>query len=264
MNAETALRTGFFLGVFLPCAAWEVLARKRDFTVPRPWRWAQNLGILLLDVLALRLLLPILAIDVARIAEALRWGLLNQAAWPLGLKALLAFAFLDLVIYAQHRIFHAVPILWRLHKVHHTDLDLDLTTGVRFHPVEILLSMVLKIGAVALLGAHWIAVLAFEIVLNATSLFNHSNARLPAGLEAFLRLFLVTPDMHRVHHSVIAGETNSNYGFNLPWWDRLLGTYVAEPAAGHQGMSLGLGEYRKWEAQNLYWLLALPFRSGRP
>lgn len=262
MTFEGLTRLASFWGVFLPCAAWEFLARKREFTSPRPWRWAVNFSLLAVDILALRLLMPVLALDMAGVAASRGWGLLNSVAWSFRLKILVAFVFLDLVIYLQHRAFHKIPALWRLHMVHHTDLDLDATTGVRFHPVEIMISMAIKVAAVAAIGAPALAVLIFEVVLNATSLFNHSNVAMPGAADRFLRLFLVTPDMHRVHHSVIVGETNSNFSFNLPWWDRLLGTYNDQPAEGHQGMTIGLPEHRDWRRQGLPRLLALPFIRG--
>jgi sterol desaturase/sphingolipid hydroxylase (fatty acid hydroxylase superfamily) len=265
MSQEMVLRLGFFVVVFLFSAAWELSAPRRAFVVPRLWRWAANLGILLLDTLLVRLALPLLAIDMAKTAQAHGWGLLNLVRWPFGIEILLAFICLDFTIYLQHRFFHMNPVLWRLHKVHHTDLDLDATTGVRFHPLEILVSMAIKLAAVALLGAQALAVLAFEIALNATSLFNHANILIPEPMERALRLFLVTPDMHRVHHSTGIGETNSNFGFNLPWWDRLLGTYHGQPSEGHRGMTIGLPEYQDWREQSLPWLVTLPLRKpSRP
>ncbi len=260
MSPSDRARLSSFLAVLACCAAWEFAAPKRLRSAPRLWRWANNLGLLGLDALALRALIPVLASDMARLAEERRWGLLHRLDAPFAVKFAAAFLLLDLAIYAQHWTFHAVPWLWSVHKVHHTDIDLDATSGVRFHPLEILLSMLVKLAAVAAIGAHFLAVIVFEIALNATSLFNHANVRIPARLERLLRLFVVTPDMHRVHHSVRPAETNSNFGFNLPWWDRLLGTYDPEPADGHQLMILGLPEHRDWKAQHLGWLLSLPFR----
>lgn len=259
MNYEIATRAGFFLAAFLGSAAWEIMAPKRELEASRPFRWANNLGIFVLDTLLLRCCLPILAMDMAIIAEIRRWGLLNRFGCPFGLKLVLGFLFLDLVIYVQHWAFHRVPAFWRFHKVHHTDLDVDVTTGVRFHPLEILLSMAIKLAAVTLIGAHFLAVLAFEVVLNATSLFNHANIRIPGRLERLLRLIVVTPDMHRIHHSTWLRETNSNFGFNLPWWDRIFGTYNHEPQKGHLGMTIGLDDCREWRAQRFFWLLTLPF-----
>lgn len=260
MTPETAARLGFFAGTLSFMTLWELLSPKRAFKVPRKWRWRSNLGMLGLNTLLLRLAMPILAFDMARLAEELSWGLLRRVAWNFWAEIALAFVLLDLAIYAQHWLFHRLPWLWRLHQVHHTDLDLDATTGVRFHPLEMLLSAAFKLALVAGLGAHFIAVLAFELALNATSLFNHANIRIPEKLEPWLRLIVVTPDMHRVHHSVLVAETNSNFGFNLPWWDRLLGTYAREPSAGDLGMELGLPEHRDWKRQRLLWLLKLPFK----
>ena len=260
MTFADSARLLSFLGVFLICAALEAFSRRKELSAPRPLRWASNLGILVLDILAVRLLIPVAALDMADMAARRGWGVLNQVSWPFQVKIVAAFLFLDLVIYGQHRIFHKAPWLWRIHKVHHADVDLDVTTGVRFHPMEILLSMLIKIAAVAFIGAHIFAVLTFEIVLNATSLFNHSNIRIPKFLERFLRLIIVTPDMHQVHHSVIVEETNSNFSFNLPWWDRLLGTYRAQSVEG-KGLAIGLSEHRQPRLQTLPWLLGLPFRN---
>jgi len=199
------------------------------------------------------------AVGMAILAEARGWGVFNNLSVPLWLAVVLSVVALDFAIYLQHVLFHAVPILWRLHMVHHADLDFDVTTGLRFHTVEILLSMGIKLGVVVLLGSPALAVLLFEVILNATSMFSHGNIRLPAWLDRLLRVFVVTPDMHRVHHSVISRETNSNFGFNLPWWDYLFGTYRAQPAAGHEGMTIGLSQFRDERVDRLHWMLALPF-----
>jgi sterol desaturase/sphingolipid hydroxylase (fatty acid hydroxylase superfamily) len=240
-------------------AAWEVLAPRRRLTTAKPVRWASNLGLVVLDTVAARLLLPLGAVGVALLAEERGWGLFNNLPLPAWLAVALSVVALDFVIYLQHVLFHAVPLLWRLHLVHHADLDFDVTTGVRFHTLEILLSLGIKAAAVILLGAPALAVLVFEVLLNATSLFNHGNVRLPAWLDRVLRLVVVTPEMHRVHHSVDPRETNSNFGFNLPWWDFLLGTYRAQPAAGHEGMTIGLEQFRDERVERLHWMLALPF-----
>jgi sterol desaturase/sphingolipid hydroxylase (fatty acid hydroxylase superfamily) len=244
LGAEPLVRLGVFLAVLASLLALELAAPRRQRVVPRWRRWPSNVGIMVIDTLLLRLLFPAAAVGVALIVEANGWGLLNLAGTPDWLAIIVAVVLLDLVIYAQHVLFHAVPMLWRLHRVHHTDLDIDVTTGIRFHPLEILLSMVIKLGAVAALGAPPLGVMIFEVLLNATSMFNHSNIRLPAALDRGLRRVLVTPDMHRVHHSIVAKETNSNFGFNLAWWDRLFGTYRAEPAAGHEAMTVGLCRFR--------------------
>jgi sterol desaturase/sphingolipid hydroxylase (fatty acid hydroxylase superfamily) len=229
--------------------------------VGRASRWPSNLGILVADVLVVRLLLPTAAAGVALVAAERGFGLFHVIGLPFWLAAPIGFLALDLVIYGQHVMFHHVPWLWRLHRMHHADLDIDVTTGVRFHPVEILLSLVIKIATVALLGIPAAAVVCFEVVLNATSMFNHANASLPRWLDRVARLILVTPDMHRVHHSVLRQETDSNFGFNLPWWDRLFGTYRPEPRAGHDGMTIGLPVFREPGELRLDRLLTQPFRA---
>jgi sterol desaturase/sphingolipid hydroxylase (fatty acid hydroxylase superfamily) len=262
---EPLIRLGCFAGVLLLMALWEFLAPRRRMTVSRPARWGSNLGLTALNTLAVRFLVPLGAVGVAVLSEERGWGLLNNISLPAWLAAVLAVIALDLIIYLQHVMFHAVPLLWRLHMVHHADLDFDATTGVRFHTIEILLSMGIKMGAVVLLGAPAVGVVAFEVLLNATSLFNHGNVWLPAWLDRLLRLFVVTPEMHRVHHSVIPRETNSNFGFNLPWWDFLFGTYKAQPAEGHEDMTIGLEQVRdEQKADRLHWMLLLPFlgRTG--
>ncbi len=259
---EPALRLSAFLGVFALMALAEALAprRRRDFS--RLQRWPANLGIVVIDTLLLRLAFPTAAVGVAMIAAARGFGVLHWLHVPPVAAFVIALLVLDLAIYAQHVLFHAVPVLWRLHRMHHADLDFDVTTALRFHPVEILLSMALKIALVAALGAPAAAVLVFEVVLNAAAMFNHANARLPLWLDAALRLVLVTPDMHRVHHSTRIEETNSNFGFNLPWWDRLFGTYRAAPRAGQEGMTIGLEAFRAPAELRLDRLLTQPLRAG--
>ena len=241
---EQALRLGAFLVVLVAMMLWELAAPCRRLEIPRVIRWTNNLALVALDTAILRLAFPVLAVGLATMAEAQGWGLFNRLDLPFWLAILASILILDLAIYLQHVLFHAVPGLWRLHRMHHSDLDFDSTTGLRFHPVEILLSMLIKLAVVGAIGAPAVAVLAFEVILNATALFNHSNIALPRGLDRVLRLILVTPDMHRVHHSTDPRETNSNYGFSLPWWDRALGTYVAQPAKGHQGMEIGIEQFR--------------------
>ena len=240
-------------------ALWELLAPRRPLATSKVSRWLSNLGIVLIDTLAIRLILPLQAVGMALLVEAHGWGILNNVTVPPRMKIALGVLALDFIIYIQHAMFHALPIFWRLHMMHHTDLDFDTTTGVRFHPFEILLSMGIKGGAVFALGIPALAVILFEILLNATSLFNHGNVHLPQPIDRVLRFFVVTPEMHRVHHSVIIRETNSNFGFNLPWWDRLLGTYRAQPAAGHEGMTIGLSHFRDPGELTLPRLLVLPF-----
>jgi sterol desaturase/sphingolipid hydroxylase (fatty acid hydroxylase superfamily) len=215
----------------------------------------------LVDVAVLRVLVPGAAIAVAVAGEARGWGLVNALALPAWVAIPLAVVLLDLAIYFQHVTLHAVPTLWRLHRVHHADLDVDVTTGTRFHPIEILISTAIKCAAVAAIGAPAIAVLVFEVLLNATSMFNHANASLPPAVERWVRWLLVTPDMHRVHHSIIYNESSSNFGFNLPWWDRLFGTYRAQPAAGHAAMTVGVDAFRAPEDLRLDRLLIQPFRN---
>ena len=263
MQNEIAIRVAFFFGIFALVAIWELLAPRRTPTTSKTVRWLSNLGITFLNPAVVRLVFPILAMGLALLAQEGGWGLLNNVGLPYWLEVVVGVIVLDLVIYLQHVMFHAVPILWRLHMMHHADLDFDVTTGLRFHPVEMVLSMVIKLSVVVLIGPPASAVLTFEVLLNATSMFNHGNIHLPSGIDRKLRLLVVTPDMHRVHHSVVIRETNSNFGFNLPWWDRLLGTYRDQPAAGHEGMAIGLSQFRDARRLTLPWMLALPF-IGKP
>jgi sterol desaturase/sphingolipid hydroxylase (fatty acid hydroxylase superfamily) len=261
LAGEPLIRLSAFAGIFAAMAAWEMLAPRRERKLTRGTRWPGNIGVVVLDTLVVRFVFPTTAVGVALIAEARGWGLLHAFFVPMWASVPGAVIALDLAIYLQHVLFHAVPALWRLHRMHHADLEVDVTTGARFHPIEILLSMGLKLGVVAALGAPAVAVLAFEVLLNATSMFNHSNVRMPAGLDRVLRWIVVTPDMHRVHHSVAARETNSNFGFNLPWWDRLFGTYRDQPAAGHGTMTLGIEQFRDPAEQRLDRMLTQPFRE---
>jgi sterol desaturase/sphingolipid hydroxylase (fatty acid hydroxylase superfamily) len=260
-NAELVIRLGAALGVFAAMALWEVLAPRRAMSIGRARRWPGNLGILVLDALTVRLLIPVAAVGTAVIAAGNGWGLLNITPWPAWLEILLGFFILDLAIYAQHWAFHKVPVLWRLHRMHHADLDIDVSTGLRFHPIEIVLSMLIKMAVVVMVGIPAVAVVAFEVVLNATSMFNHSNAAMPAWLDRIVRLIVVTPDMHRVHHSVRRHETDSNFGFNLPWWDRVFGTYRSAPEAGHDRMTIGLPIFRDPKELRLDRLITQPFRD---
>jgi sterol desaturase/sphingolipid hydroxylase (fatty acid hydroxylase superfamily) len=264
LAAEPLIRLSVFALVFALMAAWEVAAPRRPQEIGRGWRWPNNLGVVIIDAALLRLFFPTAAVGLALLGEARGWGLLNTLDWPVLIEVVVAVVALDLVIYFQHVLFHAVPALWRLHRMHHADLEFDVTTGVRFHPVEILLSMVIKFGAVSALGAPAVGVLAFEVLLNATSMFNHGNVRLPRPVDAVLRWIVVTPEMHRVHHSIERRETDSNFGFNLPWWDRLFGTYRAEPAAGHEGMVIGIPAFRDAAELRLDRMLLQPLRPGSP
>ncbi len=257
-TSDENIRLGFFAAVLLVMAVWEAMAPRRRTTAGKSLRWFSNLGLVCLNTLIVRLILPLGLVSVAMIGQERGWGLLNNFQFPNWLAMAIAVVALDFVIYLQHVLFHAVPLLWRVHMVHHADLDIDVTTGVRFHTVEILLSMGIKSATVVLLGAPALAVLLFEILLNATSMFSHGNVRLSPWLDRMLRLFLVTPDMHRVHHSAIVAETNSNFGFNLPWWDFLFGTYRAQPAHGHEGMTIGLSQFQDERVKRLDWILALP------
>ncbi|WP_296422846.1 sterol desaturase family protein [Yoonia sp.] len=244
LQNEPTVRLAVFFGLLIAMAVWEVIAPRRRMEIPRFIRWSNNLALVVIDTMLVRLAFPTLAVGLAVIAQDKGWGLFQIVTLPGWVKVVLAILVLDLAIYLQHVMFHAVPGLWRLHRMHHADLEFDVTTGLRFHPVEILASMAIKLGVVAALGPPAIAVLLFEVLLNGTSLFNHANIRLPGRVDAVLRLFLVTPDMHRVHHSIYRDETNSNFGFSVPWWDRLLGTYIAQPRDGHDDMVIGIEQFR--------------------
>jgi sterol desaturase/sphingolipid hydroxylase (fatty acid hydroxylase superfamily) len=261
MDLELLIRTSGFALVFAVMAAWEVAAPRRALAVGRRPRWVNNLGVLVVDVLAVRILVPTAAAGAALLAAGRGWGLFHRAGLRLSLAAVLGFLLLDLVVHGQHVVFHKVPVLWRLHRMHHADLDIDVTTGVRFHPFEILISLAVRIALVLAFGIPVVAVVLFELVLNATAVFNHGNVAMPAGLDRVLRLVVVTPDMHRVHHSILRNETDSNFGFNLPWWDRLFGTYRAVPAAGHEKMTIGLPIFRNPRELRLDRLLSQPFRT---
>ncbi|MDN3564226.1 sterol desaturase family protein [Paeniroseomonas aquatica] len=264
LPAEPLIRLGAFLGVFALMAAWEWRAPRRPQAIGRARRWPGNLGIVLLDTLLLRILFPTAAVGLALLAEARGWGLLPLLGAPAWLAIPLSVLLLDLAIYAQHVAFHAVPILWRLHRMHHADLELDVTSGLRFHPLEIILSMLIKLAVVLALGVPALAVLAFEVLLNASAMFSHGNVRLPLGLDRALRRVIVTPDMHRIHHSIRREETDSNYGFNLAWWDRLFGTYRAQPRAGQLGLTIGIGQFRDPAELQLDRMLLQPFRPAAP
>lgn len=259
---EAAVRLACFAGVFAAVAAVEVRCPRRDLPLPRRVRWSGNLALVAVDTLVLRFVFPLLAVGLAQLAAARGWGLLHAIALSYPAAFVVSLLALDLVIYLQHVLFHAVPALWRLHAVHHADTGFDVTTALRFHPLEILLSMGVKLAAVAALGPPAAAVLVFEVVLNATAMFNHGNLRLPVRFDQVLRWFVVTPDMHRVHHSSVPAEANRNFGFNLPWWDRLLGTYRAQPAAGHERMTIGLERFREARDHRLDRLLLQPFRRA--
>jgi sterol desaturase/sphingolipid hydroxylase (fatty acid hydroxylase superfamily) len=262
LSSSEILRLAAFAGVLVGMALWELVTPRRKQRIARTARWPSNIAVVVLDTFLVRLVFPIGAIALALLAEARGWGLFKALGLPAWVAVPVGVVLLDLAIYLQHVLFHAVPALWRFHRMHHADLEFDVTTGVRFHPIEILLSMAIKLVVVLALGTPALAVLSFEILLNATSLFNHGNVELPARFDRALRWVMVTPDMHRVHHSIAARETNSNYGFNLPWWDRLFGTYRAQPEAGHLAMTIGIEQFRDPREQRLDHMLTQPFRGG--
>ena len=260
MQNEKTIRLGFFLGVFTVMALFEVIAPRRALSHSKIVRWGNNLGLTIFNTFVLRVLFPTAAVGMALFAQEQGWGVFNYypIAFPIAIIA--SVIVMDFFIYIQHVMVHAIPLLWRLHRVHHADLDYDVTTGARFHTLEIILSMGIKFAVILLLGPPIVAVVMFEIILNATAMFNHSNVRIPEAIDKILRSFIVTPDMHRVHHSVADDEANSNFGFSLPWWDRLFGTYRAQPRGGHAGMTIGIRSYR--DSKHCSWLsgiLIMPF-----
>ncbi|MDY6980788.1 MAG: sterol desaturase family protein, partial [Pseudomonadota bacterium] len=262
LTNEPLIRVGFFVGILLIMALWEILAPRRPLSISKTVRWGSNLGIVILNTVVLRLLFPAAAVGMAFFAHQQGWGIFNYYAPPYWLAVIASVIIFDFLIYLQHVMVHAIPLFWRLHRMHHADLDFDVTTGARFHPLEIILSMLIKFATIVVLGPPVVAVIIFEVLLNATAMFNHSNVRLPLGLDRVLRWFVVTPDMHRVHHSAEDDEANSNFGFNLPWWDRLLGTYRDQPRDGHEGMTIGIRKYREPKQVSwLYGMLMLPFKG---
>jgi sterol desaturase/sphingolipid hydroxylase (fatty acid hydroxylase superfamily) len=262
VNQELIVRISVFTGVLLLMLIWEQLSSRRPRTIITWRRRFNNLLLVAIDTLLVRLLLPLAAVSTAAIVAIHDFGLFNRLGLNTWFAGCLSFLLLDLIIYFQHRLFHKNCLLWRLHRVHHSDTEFDTTTGIRFHPLEIILSMCIKIAAVALLGPPIIAVIVFEIVLSVTSLFNHGNVHIPVITDRYLRWILVTPDMHRVHHSAIKNETNSNYGFNIPWWDRLFLTYLDQPVLGHEKLKVGLTEFRDRRFVNVLWLLKQPLLNS--
>ena len=257
---DQELRTYAFLAIISMVIVWELMAQKRPLSQSKLKRWLNNLALVGLDTLLVKLLLPAGALGIALWAEDSGLGLLNNINLGSTLSIILAIIILDLVIYWQHRLFHVVPLFWRLHQVHHADRDIDVSTGLRFHPIEIFISMLIKFAVVIILGAPAIAVVLFEVILNGMAMFNHGNIRLPKALDSAIRLLFVTPDMHRVHHSILKHETNSNYGFNLSIWDRLFGSYHAQPDLGHDKMTIGLEQYQtNTPTSSILWMLKLPF-----
>ena len=260
MSHEVIIRLVFFFGILLIMALWEFAAPRRRLTASKALRWINNIGIVFLDSFLVRIIFPAAAVGMAAFAQEHGWGLFNHFQVSYSLAVALSVVVMDFVIYLQHVIFHAIPIFWRIHRMHHADLDFDVTTGIRFHPFEIILSMLIKFGVVVVIGPPVLGVIIFEVLLNATSMFNHGNVRILRSLDRILRWIVVTPEMHRVHHSVAYYETNSNFGFNLPLWDRFLGTYRDQPRMGHEGMTIGLWNFRDIKhCVMLPGMLAIPF-----
>ena len=267
LDHATEIRIVFFIGIFLLMVFFQYLMPRRKNTFSTSLRekiirWSGNLGILFINNFVVRLLFPMAMTGFAVLVQQRGWGLFNNVELPFELTVLLAVILFDFAIYVQHILFHVVPLLWSFHRMHHSDTDFDVTTGTRFHPVEIIVSVSIKLGVIILIGPPALAVLIFEVLLNATAMFNHSNIYLPVNIDRVLRWLVVTPDMHRVHHSVEPKETNSNYGFNIPWWDRIFGTYIAQPDKGHQDMEIGLAIFRDPKYLQLHWLFAQPFING--
>ncbi|PCI08956.1 MAG: fatty acid hydroxylase [Gammaproteobacteria bacterium] len=256
---EIRIRLVFFFGVFLLLAIWEVFSPRRKLILPKAMRWANNIALVFLNSLILRVLFPMAAVGMAVFAEEHGWGIFNYYDVSFAITVITSIVIMDAIIYLQHVMVHAIPVLWRIHRVHHADPDFDVTTGSRFHPLEIILSILIKFSVIVVLGPPVMAVIIFEVLLNASAMFNHSNIRINVNIDKYLRWIVVTPDMHRVHHSVVADETNSNFGFTLPWWDRLFGTYKDQPRAGHANMTIGINDYN--QPKQVTWLsgmLTLP------
>ncbi|WP_105901495.1 sterol desaturase family protein [Vibrio gangliei] len=262
MENQAIIRMSAFLLIFLFMAMWESFSLKKVLGQPKWYRWLNNVGLVVLNSLLLPWTLPILAIGAAQVVESQQLGLFNQWNMPPIASLILSVIILDMCIYWQHRIFHKVPVLWRLHRVHHADQDIDVTTGFRFHFIEIWLSMLLKIAIIFVLGIPVMAVFIFEILLNGCAMFNHSNVNISNSIDVKLRKWIVTPDMHRVHHSIHREETDSNYGFCLSVWDRLFGSYVAQPKEGHQNLQIGISLFRQPKEQSLWRMLSQPFRKN--
>lgn len=262
LTNEGAIRIGVFASVLVAMMALEALLPRRKRTLGRGERWPANLFIVVVDTIVARLLIPLPPVAVALWAQGSGIGVMNMIDLPAVPVIAFSVIFLDLAIYGQHVVFHKVPVLWRLHRMHHADTEIDVTTGIRFHPIEIILSLLIKIALVLALGIPAVAVILFEVILNASAMFNHANMKLPLWLDRLLRRVIVTPDMHRVHHSWYPEETDNNYGFCLSVWDRLFGTYTAQPRDGHDAMNIGLHEFRETEHRGLVGLLMIPFRNG--
>lgn len=263
LDHESTIRLGFFLGAFVLLAVWELFAPRRASETSKVIRWTNNGALAIVNILMVRVLFPLAAVGLAVFVNERGTGLLNMFPVPYPLAIVASLLAFDLAVYLVHLAFHTAPVLWRMHRVHHADVDFDVTTAVRFHPLQMVLSTLIKFAVILVLGTPVLAVLVFEAVFHALLLFNHANVHIPRAVDRVLRWFVVTPDMHRVHHSVRSAETDSNFGFALPWWDRLFGTYRAEPAAGQERMTLGIGQFR---TQRDFWLdrlLLNPFLDER-
>ena len=260
---EASIRLMMFIGIIIIVAIWEWFRPKRKLSSSKSIRWLNHFSLMLFNSAVMRIALPMLAVEFSIYTERQQWGILHWIDLPFTLEIVLAILVLDGMIYWQHVLFHKVPLFWRFHRMHHTDVDLDVTSGARFHPIEMILSMGLKLGMIFVLGPATLAVFLFEMILNASAMFNHGNIDIPPKVDAFLRLLIVTPDMHRVHHSVISTETNRNFGFNLPWWDRIFGSYQEQPVEGHEQMQIGIASFRSPKNIWLPLLLWQPFRSEK-
>jgi sterol desaturase/sphingolipid hydroxylase (fatty acid hydroxylase superfamily) len=260
---ENSIRLVAFVGVFVVMAMLEFASPRKQRTEPRVTRWITNFGLVVVDAMVLRAVFPILAVGVAVWAQRKGYGLFAMLDWSIWLEITLTVIVLDFAIYWQHVASHKLPLLWRVHRVHHADRDLDASSGLRFHPVEIALSMIYKFAVIILLGAPPLGVFVFEVLLNGSAMFNHANFRLPLALDRLLRMFIVTPDMHRVHHSILRREADTNYGFALSIWDRMFGSYTEQPENGHDGMTLGLAEQQTSRPSQLIWCLTFPFRREK-
>lgn len=258
---ETVIRLGSFLGLFALFALWEIASPRRKLLELRRFRWINNFGLIIISSVLVRFIFPTAAVGIALLVEENHWGFLYSFGLPFPVHFFAAFILMDLSLYFQHIMFHALPLFWRFHRVHHSDLDCDITTGLRFHPFEMVISILIKFVTIASIGAPVIAVVIFEIILNAAAMFTHSNIKMTKSIESLLRWFIVTPDMHRIHHSLNVYETNNNFGFFISIWDRFFGTYLKQPEKGHENMQIGLKNFRKGRWQDLRWLIYLPFVS---
>lgn len=256
--SASAFRLISFLAALSGFAFWEWISPRRKLSQPKTNRWTINISMHLINTTFVYFFMGAIVYSTALLAKEEGWGLMNWLHFPQPLSLLLTVLILDFVIYLQHRFFHLIPHFWRFHRIHHTDLDFDVSTGIRFHPIEIMVSLIIKMIAIVLIGADPWGTVVFEIVLNASSLFNHANIFIPLPIDKKLRWVLVTPDVHRIHHSIFSNETNSNFGFSVTWWDRLCRTYRDQPKRPHTEMEIGLPSHRKAEKLKLVDLLILP------